>query len=274
MNSRDEISLIPPVSKQQGLFEGDSYQTPDLSVSAIRKLLTWNSPHFYFDFFKIVKKGAWLANHNEYNRQNWFDLSYNVIRFIESHGGKLDVAGLNNFQKLDGPVLFVGNHMSILETIVIPSLVLKYKELCIILKKQLFDVPLFGTLISGFRTISVSRENPVDDYKTIIRDGTKAINEGYSTLLFPQTTRTTSFAPEEFNSVGVKLARRVQVPIIPIALKTDFWGNGRILKDLGPVDRRKTVYFRFGEPIYVSGNGKEENQQIIDFIQSNLQEWQ
>ena len=274
MNSRDETTLIPPVSKQEGLFEGDAYQTPDLNFSAMRKFLTWNAPHFYSDFFKVVFKGAHWATHDNYTRQNWFDLSYDVIRFIENHGGLVDVAGMSNFQELDGPVIFVGNHMSILETIVIPSLVLKYKELCITMKKQLFDVPVFGKLLTGFRTVAVSRENPIDDYKTIIRDGGKAIDEGYSILLFPQTTRTTQFSPEEFNSVGVKLARRTKVPIIPVALKTDFWGNGRFLKDLGPIDRRKKVYFRFGEPITVNGNGKEENQQIIDFIQRHLAEWQ
>ena len=274
MNSRDGISLKPPVSKQEGLFEQNTYHTPDLPISTAKKLLTWNALHFYIDFCKVVKKGAWLAKHNEYSRQNWFDLSYDVIKFIENHGGIIDVAGMNNFQKIDGPVIFVGNHMSILETIVIPSLVLKYKELCIAMKKQLFDIPFFGTLLSGFRTIAVSRKNPVDDYKTIIRDGGKAIEDGYSTLLFPQTTRTINFSSEEFNSVGVKLARRVQVPIIPIALKTDFWGNGRILKDFGPIDRSKKVYFRFGEPITVTGTGKEENQQIIDFIQGHLANWQ
>jgi len=274
MNSRNETTLITPVSDPKDLLEGDSYQTADQNISRAKKILTWNAPHFYFDFFKVVKKGAWLATNNEYSRQNWFDLSYDIVRFIESHGGQLDIAGMNNFQKVEGPVLFVGNHMSILETIVIPCLVLKYKELCITMKKQLFDVPVFGKLLSGFRTVAVSRENPIDDYKTIIREGGQAIKDGYSTLLFPQTTRTTNFLPNEFNSVGVKLAKRNNIPIIPIALKTDFWGNGRFLKDLGPLDRKKKIYFRFGEPITVQDKGKEENQQIIDFIQKHLTEWQ
>ena len=274
MNCGKETTLLPPVSKQEGLFESDSYQTFNNDFSFIRKLLTWNAPHFYMDFFKVVMRGAKWATNDDYTRQNWFDLSCDVLRFIENHGGRVDVAGMSNFQKLDGPVLFVGNHMSILETIVIPSLVLKYKELCITMKKQLFDIPVFGTLLTGFRTVAVSRENPIDDYKTIIREGGKAIEDGYSILLFPQTTRTTQFLPEEFNSVGVKLAKRTKIPIIPIALKTDFWGNGRFLKDLGPIDRRKTVYFRFGEPITVTGNGKAENQQIIDFIQGHLATWQ
>lgn len=274
MNCGKEITLTPPVSKREGLFDGDAYQTPDLNLSAMRKFLTWNPLHFYLDFFKVVIRGARWATHDDYTRQNWFDLSCDVVSFIEYHGGKLDVSGMSNFQKLDGPVIFVGNHMSILETVVLPSLVLKYKELCITMKKQLFDVPVFGTLLTGFRTVAVSRENPIDDYKTIIRDGGKAINDGYSVLLFPQTTRTTEFSPEEFNSVGVKLAKRTKVPIIPLALKTDFWGNGRFLKDLGPIDRGKKIYFRFGEPITVTGNGKEENRRIIDFIQGHLAEWQ
>jgi 1-acyl-sn-glycerol-3-phosphate acyltransferase len=273
MNCRDEISLTPPVSKQEGIFEGDTYLTPARPMSAAKKLLTWNAPYFYYQFSKVVRHGASMATDNKYTRQNWFDLSYDVVTFIENNGGIIDVAGMENFQKIDGPVLFVANHMSILETIVIPCLVLKYKELCITMKKQLFDVPVFGTLLTGFRTIAVSRKNPIDDYKTIIRDGGKAIDEGYSTLLFPQTTRTTNFSPEEFNSVGTKLSKRVKIPIIPIALKTDFWGNGRMLKDIGPIDRKKKIYFRFGEPITVSGNGRAENQQIIDFIQGHLAEW-
>ncbi|MCK5844993.1 MAG: 1-acyl-sn-glycerol-3-phosphate acyltransferase [Victivallales bacterium] len=273
MNCNEKATDVKPVSKVDGLFEGDSYATCESTPSLFRKLLTWNAPHFYLDFFKVVRNGAWLARHDEYTRQNWFDLSYNVVRFIENHGGRLEISGMSNFQKIAGPVLFVGNHMSILETIVIPCLVLKYKELCITMKKQLFDIPVFGTLLTGFRTIAVSRENPIDDYKTILREGGKSVDEGYSILLFPQTTRTTEFDPDEFNSVGVKLAKRVNIPIIPVALKTDFWGNGRFLKDLGPVDRGKKIHFRFGEPINVEGNGKEDNQQVIDFIQASLAEW-
>lgn len=273
MNCRDEIAKNPPVSMPENLFDGDRYQTPELKISTAKKLLTWNAPHFYSDFFRIIINGAKLAKNNQYDRQHWFDLSCRVISSIENHGGVLDVSGMDNFHKIDGPVLFVSNHMSILETIVLPALILKHKELCITMKKQLFDVPVFGTLLSGFRTVVVSRVNPINDYKTIIKDGGKAIEEGYSTLLFPQTTRTTSFNPDEFNSVGVKLAKRTKVKIIPIALKTDFWGNGKILKDLGPIDRKKKIYFSFGEPITISGNGKEENQYIINFIQENLSKW-
>jgi 1-acyl-sn-glycerol-3-phosphate acyltransferase len=72
----------------------------------------------------------------------------------------------------------------------------------------------------------------------------------------------------------VKLAKKAGVKVVPVALKTDFWGNGKIVKELGPIDRHKPIWFKFGEPFPISGNGKEENQKIIDFIKSSLKEWE
>ena len=41
----------------------------------------------------------------------------------------------------------------------------------------------------------------------------------------------------------------------------------------GPLDSRKTIYFRFGESFPVTASGKTENQRIIDFIQGSLEKW-
>ena len=71
----------------------------------------------------------------------------------------------------------------------------------------------------------------------------------------------------------MKLAKSAGVPILPFALKTDFIGNGKILRDMGPIHRNRAVCFTFGEPIEVAGNGKEELQQVISFIQNNLEQW-
>ena len=55
--------------------------------------------------------------------------------------------------------------------------------------------------------------------------------------------------------------------------KTDFWGNGKLIKELGPLDHHKPIHIKFGEPMKITGNGKEENQRIIDFIKTSLEEW-
>ncbi len=272
MNCADALAEEKPYFETKGFLDENDYKTEE-NKSFLSKIFKWNTLAFYLGFTKIVIKGANRAKNNKYTRQFWTNLSMEFVHLVEKSGGEINISGLENIKKVEGPVIFVGNHMSTLETIALPCMVLREKELAITLKKQLFDVPIFGKLITGFKTVVVSRESPIDDYKTIMKEGVKTLKEGYSVLIFPQSTRTTEFSPKDFNSIGVKLAKRAKVPIIPIALKTDFWQAGKIVKDFGRIDRTKKVFFNFGEAITVEGNGKEENQQIIDFIQKNLKEW-
>ena len=68
------------------------------------------------------------------------------------------------------------------------------------------------------------------------------------------------------------MAKAANVPVLPVALKTDFWGNGRLLKDLGRVDPRREIYFEFGAPFLVN-DIKDANQQLIEFIAGRLRSW-
>ena len=90
---------------------------------------------------------------------------------------------------------------------------------------------------------------------------------------FPQSMRRAEFVPKEFNTLGVKLAKTANVQVIPVAIKTDFWENGKYVRDLGPINRKKPIYMTFGEPFHINGSGKEENKKIIEFISTNLQQW-
>jgi len=121
--------------------------------------------------------------------------------------------------------------------------------------------------------IVVGRSDPRKDLEAVMNGGVDLLKNGTSIVIFPQSTRSIEFKPEEFNSLGVKLARKADVDVVPIALKTDFWGNGKWIKELGPLDHNKHIHIKFGEPMHVTGNGKEENQKIIDFIKSSLKEW-
>ena len=94
-----------------------------------------------------------------------------------------------------------------------------------------------------------------------------------SVILFPQAKRSPVFDPAHFNTLGVKLARKAGVPIIPLALKTDFWGTGKIVKDFGPLDPARTIHVEFGQPLSITGSGKEEHAQVVRFIQERLERW-
>jgi 1-acyl-sn-glycerol-3-phosphate acyltransferase len=103
--------------------------------------------------------------------------------------------------------------------------------------------------------------------------GKDLLAKGISVVIFPQSTRTVEFVPEEFNSLGIKLARAAGVHVLPVAVKTDFWGNGKYLKDAGPINRSKPIHMVFGEPFLVRGSGKDEHRGVIDFIVDHLRRW-
>ena len=142
-----------------------------------------------------------------------------------------------------------------------------------VVKDSLVEHPFFGPIMRSRNPIVVSRSNSREDFQTVMKMGQKSLAEGMSIIIFPQSTRMAEFRPKEFNSLGVKLARSAKVRVIPIAIKTDFWGNGKYLKDLGPIDRSKPIHIAFGEPLSIEGSGKEENEFIIEFIRSHLAKW-
>ena len=62
----------------------------------------------------------------------------------------------------------------------------------------------------------------------------------------------------EMQALGLKLARRAKVPFLPVALKSDFWANGRVLKEFGPLRRERPVHMLFSEAQAVRGTGAEQ----------------
>ena len=163
--------------------------------------------------------------------------------------------------------------MSTLETITLPFMILPFRYAVFVIKEQLFKIPFFGPYTKSTGCIGVTRKSPSEDFKQVMREGTEKLKNGQSVIIFPQSTRDTVFRPENFNSLGIKLAKRNKVPVIPLALKTDFWTSGKILKDFGPLDPSKKIFFEFGEPFEVKGSGKAEHQRVVDFIKGRLEKW-
>jgi 1-acyl-sn-glycerol-3-phosphate acyltransferase len=163
--------------------------------------------------------------------------------------------------------------MSALETFVLPCIIQPLKDTTFVVKESLIDYPVFGPVMRSRNPVVVGRTNPREDLKAVLNGGTEILSSGRSIVIFPQTTRAPVFNPSEFNTIGVKLAKKADVPVVPIALKTDAWGNGRRLKDFGRIDPSKKVYFSFGKPMRVKNRGVEEHNAIIAYIEEHLKKW-
>jgi 1-acyl-sn-glycerol-3-phosphate acyltransferase len=196
-----------------------------------------------------------------------------VLKSLEKVGVRLDVSGVDNLKNTMGPVIIVGNHMSMMETLILPGIIQPLKPVTFVVKEALLNYPVFKYVMRSRNPIAVTRTNPRQDLKTVLNEGVDRIGKNISVIVFPQTTRAHSFDPSQMSSIGVKLAKKAGVTIVPLALKTDCWENGRKIKDFGRLNLTKTAYFSFGTPLVVTGKGDDEQEQINNFISSKLAEW-
>ncbi len=255
-------------------FKTDSYHTDENTPRFLMDKLVFNTRLFFMvKFLVIVLKARHESLKGRYDREAWAKSSINIFKLIEGCGGRFHLTGLDNLRKCQGPVVFVSNHMSTLETMVFPCIIDPLLRTTFVIKDSLISHPFLGPVLRSNNPIVVSRSNSREDLKKVLNEGMKLLAEGTSIIIFPQNTRKVNFVPKEFNTLGAKLAAKAKVQIIPVAIKTDFWENGKYLKDLGPIRRKKPIYMAFGEPLSITGSGKEENNQVIEFISSHLAKW-
>lgn len=257
---------------EQLVYANGVYQTQPRPLSARARLFP--SLTFYPRFMWIVYQASRKSRQGRYDNPSWCHSSLGILRALEGVGVRVVIEGIRNLEGFKGPCLIVANHMSMLETVVLPIIVQPIRDCTFVVKQDLLEYPVFRHVMRSRDPIAVTRAHPREDLKAVLEGGVERLHRGISIILFPQTTRMTTFDPSQFNSMGVKLAHRAKVPIVPLALRTDAWRNGRRLKDFGRIDRGRTVHFDFGPPLEVRGRGAEEHQTILEFIQDRLRRWE
>src|SRR5512137_2256608 len=218
---------------------------------------------FYPRIFSIIIRASAKAKRGRYDDEAWQASSLTVVRTLEKAGARFHITGLEHVAALEGPCVFIGNHMSTLETFVLPVILLPFTKVTFVVKRSLVEYPVFGHVMRSRDPITVGRTNPREDLKAVLEGGVERLGKGMAIIIFPQTTRVPLFDPKDFNTIGVKLAKKANVPVVPLALKTDAWGNGARVKELGRIDPSKTVHFAFGVPMRIQDRGAEEHEAIV-----------
>jgi len=254
---------------------GDTYTTPaDNRRDLMDRLCLGGTLWFYLLHSRLILKSRSQALKGRYDDAAWIRTSWEVLRILERCGARFEVTGLEHLRENAGPFVFVSNHMSTTETQVFPCLIAPHLPVTFIVKRSLTTMPFFGPIMRSRDPITVGRTNPREDMVTVMTEGTRRLQAGTSVIVFPQATRYQVFRTDHFNSLGVKLAGRAGVAVVPVAIKTDFWRPGSgWLKDFGPLDRTQTVRMEFGAPLAITGNGKEQHEAVVEFIRSRLVAW-
>lgn len=211
----------------------------------------------------------------DFSPRTFAKMSFRMIQTVEASGTSVEIYDTDKLNSIKGkPCVFVGNHMSLVETFHLPCIVSSFCKTTIIAKSSLAKYPFFGQCLRAVKPILLDRKNPRKDLNETLSQGTERLKSGLSIILFPQGARTTVFDPRKFNSLGAKLARSAGVPIIPVACKTDYASCGKILKDLGPIDPSKTVKYAIGPILDPNTLSQAELQDACTkFIAGKLTEW-
>ncbi len=255
------------------LFGAGSYDTAPGTRRALgaRVFGRW---YFYWFNFNIFSKTGRLFRKGRCDKATQISQSNRNVRLVERCGGRIHLRGLEHLAERHGaPAVLIGNHMSLLETALMHAIVREHLDFTFVIKASLMKIPHFRNIMTGLEAIQIGRSNPREDLRAVLEEGKERLGRGKSVVIFPQGTRSTTFDPAHFSSIGVKLALAAGVPVIPFALKTDFLGNGRFIKDLGPIFPENDVWFEFGPAMTPTGNGREEQQRTIEFIVSRLKMW-
>ena len=257
---------------ERNSYNDNIYKTPPGRATFFAKLFP--SLFFYTRLLANVFFSSRKARKGDYDDEAWRLSSMKILKDLEHTGITVNISGLEHLQNPDSPCVIIGNHMSMMETVVLPAIFLPQKPVTFAIKESLLEYPVFKHIMRSRNPIAVTRSNPRHDLRTVLNEGKDRLGKGISVIIFPQTTRGTKFDPKQFNSIGVKLALQAGVPVLPLALKTEAWTNGKWIKDLGRIKPALDVHFAIGAPLTVKDRGKEEHQEVINFISRKLEEWQ
>jgi len=265
---------------QRELRETGSYRTCDANRAPSRRrpsgLLT---TRFSLSVSRVFPLCAAYDLVGRLTIERWARFCMSAVTMPERCGMSLDISGFDARLAHRGPVIYVSNHVSMLETILFPPVLLAFGPLKIVAKASLSHLPLLERAARNMGLVPLGRKDPKSDLLALFDAGRRHLAEGASFLVFPQGTRMPTFSRRRYSSIGAKLAEKAGVPLVPIALDTRCLPTrqgggllGKVFKDFGTLDTSRDIRMVAG-PVIEGGKAREMHERSFDWIADRLTEW-
>jgi 1-acyl-sn-glycerol-3-phosphate acyltransferase len=139
-----------------------------------------------------------------------------------------------------GACLIAVKHQSMYETL---EMVRLSSLPVIVMKRELANIPLFGTLTRRYGVIPVERTAGAKALREMVAAGKEAVETGRPVIIYPEGTRVRVGHTPPLRPGFAGLYRALGLPVVPIAVDSGrLWGRGFI-------HRSGTVTFKVGETI-------------------------
>lgn len=146
-------------------------------------------------------------------------------------GTRLEVRGRENLPK--GPALIASKHQSAWDTF---GLVPLTRDPAIVMKQELFSIPLYGWFSRKFEMIAVKRERASVALKHMAADAADRAAQGRDIVIFPEGTRRPPGAPPAYKPGVALLYESLTLPCVPVALNSGlFWPRRSLIRRPGTI---------------------------------------
>jgi len=130
-----------------------------------------------------------------------------------------------------------------------------------ILKRELLWIPFFGWALFLMKPIAIKRSRPSSAIRYVLKQGTRRLLDGNKIVIYPEGTRITNGQLGEFKTSGAALAKKAQVPVLPVSHNSgEHWKRNSFLKTAG------TIHMQIGPAI-------DSGQLSVREITKNARDW-
>jgi len=173
-------------------------------------------------------------------------------------GIKVSVEGAENIPA--GAAIFVANHASNVDPPVLAWAI--PRRIAILVKKELFKLPIFATSMRVASFIPVDRGSK--EAVNSIDAAVKVVQSGVSLLIFPEGTRSPNGRLGRFRKGAFTIAVRSGAPIVP----TSIAGTQKIMMKGDSILHPGAVTVRFGPPIDPSRYEMNERLELVSVVEA------
>ncbi len=192
---------------------------------------------------------------------------FKVLLFV--CGVRITLKGMDRVP-MDTSVMYVGNHRSIFDILIIYANQPQNRTLSIVSKESIGKIPVFRYWAHFVRVLFFNRDDMKQALKMILESSDRLKN-GTSILIFPEGTRNKQ---EEdlpllpFHEGTFKMAKKSGCPIVPVALTNTI----NIFEKHFPKVCKTTVVAEFGTPVYIQDLSLEDQKRVGEYIQGRMTE--
>ncbi len=193
---------------------------------------------------------------------HYFTQIWGAFYIFSIPGWHINLIGKKNYDKKK-VYMMVANHQSQLDILSTSYLFFHFKWVS---KAEVFKVPIIGWNMSLNNYVKLRR----GDRKSIlemVKDASKAIDNGSSIFIFPEGTRSTTGTLRPFKSGAFIIAKRKKIPILPIVIN----GTREIVpKDTLNFNPKGNIEYIVLPPITYEEYKDMETQEIANMVRDRI----